>query len=74
MEANAISLISQWVTLLRLSPALPLTENKAGRGEFPCWGAQGRDSESRTDERWGWQGRQGLSFNFFKKAQKNGTG
>lgn len=36
MEANAISLISQWVTLLRLSPAFPLRKTKLGGASFPA--------------------------------------
>lgn len=58
MEANAISLISQWVTLLCRSPAFPLRKTKLGGvGEPPSWGAQRRDSSRVTDERWGWRGR-----------------
>lgn len=36
MEANAISLISQWVTLLRLSPAFPIRKTKLGGASFPA--------------------------------------
>lgn len=36
MEANAISLISQWVTLLRLSPTFPLRKTKLGGASFPA--------------------------------------
>lgn len=70
MEANAISLISQWVTLLRLSPAFPLRKTKLGGASFPAGVRKGEIQQAGQMRGGGSQADKVNLLTFSRKSRK----
>lgn len=74
MEANAISLISQWVTLLRLSPALSLRKTKLGVASFPPGVHKGESQQAGQMKGGGGRAGKVYLLTFSRKSRKMALG